>query len=207
MDIHDHIWERLSTPEPFILELWQPRDLAVVVGYSQKTTMEVYLGNCRRDGVPVIRRRGGGGAVVLMPGVVCLTCAFTSARSDSPYFFFKEINNWIVAVLADRCGVQNLSLRGISDIALNDRKILGCAMWKSRRSFLYQGSLLVDPALALMDRYLLHPSREPDYRQGRGHGEFVTSLAREGYSFTPAQLIRLFAAEQSALRTQLLTSL
>ena len=28
----------------------------------------------------------------------------------------------------------------------------------------------------MIERYLRHPSKEPDYRGGKGHGEFVTDL-------------------------------
>ena len=33
------------------------------------------------------------------------------------------------------------------------------------------------------------PSRVPDYRGGRGHGEFCTTLAREGYPFGVEQVM------------------
>jgi lipoate-protein ligase A len=39
----------------------------------------------------------------------------------------------------------------------------------------------VAEAPEFIGRYLKHPSREPDYRAGRKHEEFVTSLAAAGY--------------------------
>ena len=39
-----------------------------------------------------------------------------------------------------------------------------------------------------IERYLKHPLREPDYRHGRNHGDFVTSLAAMGYAFTSATI-------------------
>jgi len=36
--------------------------------------------------------------------------------------------------------------------------------------------LLLDADLMLMDRYLKHPPREPAYRQGRSHLDFVMNM-------------------------------
>jgi len=37
--------------------------------------------------------------------------------------------------------------------------------------------------ISLFDRYLTMPVRVPDYRRGRDHGAFCTTLAKEGYAF------------------------
>ncbi|HOH09381.1 MAG TPA: hypothetical protein PLF89_17795, partial [bacterium] len=90
MEIHDLLYERVSEPEPFLFECWEPEGVAVVIGHGQNAAQEADLTACRRDGVVVIRRRGGGGAVVLMPGVLCLSCAFLSGKSDSPWLFSAD---------------------------------------------------------------------------------------------------------------------
>lgn len=204
MNLHDQLYLRITEEEPFRQVVWEPRGLAVVIGHSQVAEREVYLENCRADAVPVIRRRGGGGAVVLMPGVVCLTVAFNSRQSESPYFFFNKINAFLVDMLSARFLLHGLALKGISDIALEGRKILGCSMFKSRQLFFYQGSLLVRPDLQRIDRYLRHPSQEPDYRQGRGHGAFVTSLWESGYRLEIAQLKEALQQSSAALKGILL---
>ncbi len=188
MNLYDDLMDGLSAATPLRVVFWQPASVAVVVGYSQQPVVEVHVDRCRRDGVPVMRRRGGGGAVVLMPGILCLTCAFISQQSDSPYHFFQKINAFLVEQLAQVFQVPDVRTAGISDLVINKRKILGCSMHKSRHRYLYQGSLLVQPDLDLIERYLRHPSREPDYRQGRGHLTFVTSLAKEGYPLSVRQL-------------------
>jgi lipoate-protein ligase A len=43
-------------------------------------------------------------------------------------------------------------------------------------SFLHHGTLLYGMDVALMERYLRIPKRQPDYRQGRGHRDFVTQV-------------------------------
>ncbi len=188
MYIRDDIYKNVSEQAPLQYELWQPDGVAVVIGYSQKPEIEVDLERCTQDGVPIIRRRGGGGAVVLMPGILCLTFAFISQASVSPYYFFKKINGFISSVLEEQFSIENLSQGGISDLAIGDKKVLGCSIFKSRQLFLYQGSLLVHPDLEQITRYLLHPSKEPDYRGAREHQDFVTSLQASGYPLTTEQI-------------------
>jgi lipoate-protein ligase A len=40
----------------------------------------------------------------------------------------------------------------------------------------YSASLLVKPDVSLVERYLRHPPREPEYRRGRSHREFMGAL-------------------------------
>ena len=77
--------------------------------------------------------------------------------------------------------------RGHGDLALADgekapRKILGASLRQTARQVVYLGALLVADRVALMERYLTAPSREPDYRVGRGHGTFCTHLSAYGAS-------------------------
>ena len=180
---------------PFLYKVWEPEGIAVVLGSSQKAEKEVISENCKADNVPVLKRRGGGGAVVLMPGVICITVAFISYASPSPYFFFQRINEFIVRVLEKSFNIKGLCLQGSSDIAIRDKKILGCSIFKSRNLFHYQGSLLVNPKLQKIDRYLKHPTREPDYRQNREHLDFVTSLVQSGYHVSAEQVKVVFDKE------------
>jgi lipoate---protein ligase len=197
MDIRDHLFDQLGE-QPLLQEWWEPSGTAVVVGYSQNVNKEVHVERCRQDGVAVLRRRGGGGAVLLLPGVLCWTIAFTSTQSESPYYFFKKINAYLAEQL-QHLGVNGVQPAGISDLAIDGKKILGCSMYKSRQRFLYQGSLLINADPHPITRYLQHPSKEPDYRQGRDHGEFITSLFALGYHLKAGELAEKWnsAGEQS----------
>jgi lipoate-protein ligase A len=85
--------------------------------------------------------------------------------------------------------VKNLSIMGISDIVLGDKKICGSSLHRKKDTLLYQGSLLLGPDIQIFDRYLKHPMKEPDYRKGRKHQDFITSLWEEGYRIDKQDLI------------------
>ncbi len=191
MNIYDNLHGDLSPNMPFLFRIWEPEHIAVVIGYSQTAEKEVHQIVCQRDKVPIIKRRGGGGAVVLSPGILCLTVAFKCGASDSPYYYFDKINSYIIHILAEHFAVSKMQKQGISDIAINNRKILGCSIFKSRDKYLYQGSLLVNPAVDLYEKYLKHPSKEPDYRIGRSHLYFVGSLCHFGYRISTGQAGRV----------------
>jgi hypothetical protein len=126
-----------------------------------------------------VQRRGGGGAVVLLPGMVVVTIAGPTGESRDAGKLFCRVNKHLAALI-EGLGVPALAHRGVSDLCLGERKILGCSLAFSRGFALYQGCLLVDCELGAIERCLRHPSREPAYRAGRSHGDFLTTLRRAG---------------------------
>jgi lipoate-protein ligase A len=162
----------------------------IVLGAGRREEEDVRQEQAAADGVPLRRRRGGGGTVVLSPGqaVLALVTEVSSPFRNREYF--RAINHWVREALAALGVPAALVLdRGISDLAMDERKILGTSLYRRRRILFYQGSLLVDNDPALFDRYLRFPSRAPDYRRGRGHVEFCTTLAREGYAVPVARVM------------------
>lgn len=169
---------RFEREGPFVW-LWEPTALACVLG-AGTPERDVDLALCAATDVPVYRRRGGGGAVILSPGNLIITAAYEGGRKPFATQWIQPIAEAVVRALAS-LGVEGAAVRGLGDVALGQRKILGSSLYANRKVALYQGSLLVDSDLNLIPGYLPHPSKEPDYRRGRSHLEFVTSLAREGY--------------------------
>jgi lipoate-protein ligase A len=88
----------------------------------------------------------------------------------------------------ENIGVQHVNYRGISDVAINSRKILGSSIYRKRKAVFYHAVLNISEPVETIERYIKHPTKEPDYRKGRSHKEFVTSLYNEGYTFTVSQL-------------------
>jgi lipoate-protein ligase A len=160
--------------------VYEPQTPCVVLGAAGKPEQDLILDALRRDGVSWMRRRGGGGTVVLGPGQVVLALV---TEVDSPFRnreYAAQINSWIVEALR-RLSITGVHPAGISDLAIREKKIVGTSIYRTRLVLFYQASILVDADISLFTRYLTMPVRVPDYRRGRSHEEFCTTLAREGY--------------------------
>lgn len=162
---------------PEVLRFWEPQDVSVVVGYANRVATEVRLDNCQAAGVPVLRRISGGGTVVQMPGVLNYAVV---RRTERPEVAGISATN---AFVLDRVGRavrqvigKPVQRRGDTDLCLGALKFSGNSQRRLRRAILVHGSILFAADLGRMDELLRHPSREPDYRGGRGHGEFVVNL-------------------------------
>jgi lipoate-protein ligase A len=88
---------------------------------------------------------------------------------------------------------------GSSDLAVHGadgtlRKIAGNSQARKRRSLVVHGTLLADPDWARIERWLRFPSSTPDYRAGRAHRAFLTSLAECGAPSALPEFARAFAA-------------
>jgi lipoate-protein ligase A len=158
-----------------------PDGIQVVLGRSSKPDDEIHLPACQADGVPVFRRPGGGCAVVLDPGNLVVSWAGHAPGIGDNQKHFSRLSSWLIEALA-AAGITGLQPAGISDLAIGDRKVAGACLHRSRDTLFYSASLLVDADIGLMDRYLKHPPREPEYRHGRSHADFVTTLAMENWT-------------------------
>ncbi|HLE60237.1 MAG TPA: hypothetical protein VI700_01740 [Thermoanaerobaculaceae bacterium] len=178
----------VSAPAP-VVRVEEAREIVVVLSRSRDPEREVFLDLCRADGVPVVVRPSGGGAVVLASGVVAASVvAAADPRVRFPEPYFRRFCGVVARALAG-CGVAGLQIRGISDLALNERKVAGSSLrlWQGR--VLFQVSVLVDADVALLERYLRAPSREPPYRHARRHRDFVVTLRGAGLPVACAQVV------------------
>ncbi|MBD3319533.1 MAG: hypothetical protein GF350_00385 [Chitinivibrionales bacterium] len=173
---------------PFVYAYVQER-IEVVHGPSCKSGREIFESRCILDQVPIIKRRGGGGTVVLAPGMVILIVVGKRTKGRSIRDTFSAVHRPLGTLLKMETNLD-IQEQGISDLAVEGRKILGSSLYMTRTPFLYyyQSSLLVETDSALITRYLRHPPREPDYRKGRGHDEFCTSLKNLGIQKTPHKI-------------------
>jgi lipoate---protein ligase len=163
-----------------VSRIYEPASLCAVLGAAGKPEQDLHLDALERDGVPWMRRRGGGGTVVLGPGQVVLAVVTEVASPFRNREYAAAINSWIVEALR-RLSVTGVHEEGISDLAVGEKKIVGTSIYRTRLVLFYQASLLVSNDISLFTRYLAMPVKVPDYRRGRTHEEFCTTLAREGY--------------------------
>jgi lipoate-protein ligase A len=147
----------------------------VVLGRGSDPREELHVDACRDDGVVLVRRKGGGCAVVLDPGNVVVSVALAIGGLGRIRSTFDGLTDWFIAGLA-RIGVPGVIREGTSDLALDGRKISGSCVFRSLGIFYYSATLLVAPDLDLVERYLAHPPREPDYRRGRAHRDFMAGI-------------------------------
>ncbi|MCL5104851.1 MAG: lipoate--protein ligase family protein [Armatimonadetes bacterium] len=174
------------------LRLWWGGAPTVVLGCADKPEKELFQDECERRGITILRRVTGGSTVLQSLGV--LNYSFTApdpGRLDI-HRMFDQGTSLVVRALS-HVGVE-AHKRGISDVAVGDRKISGNAQARKWRAILLHGTLLVDIDRDLMYAVLRHPSREPDYRNGRPHGDFVVTLRELQVDATPHELEEEFVA-------------
>lgn len=162
--------------------VWESARECVVLGSSSRAERDVDPAACLEDGVAVLRRNSGGGAVLLGPG--CLNYALVLPWARYPHcrdvrFSFE----WILGTMRKALAVGGLRLAGEADLALADRKVSGNAQRRGRFALLHHGTLLYGFDAARAERLLRPPQRQPAYRAGRTHRDFLGNLP-----LTPAEI-------------------
>jgi lipoate-protein ligase A len=164
-------------PSRAILRTWEPTSHFVVVGRSNQVGTEVNVEQCRIEATPIFRRSSGGGAVVVGPG--CLAYALVLPLTDPLRAVgVSGVTRLVMETIAS--GLQpvipNVTVCGTSDLVVGDRKFSGNSQRWLKRAFLHHGTILCGFDLPRIGRLLLQPTRQPDYRVGRTHTDFVTNV-------------------------------
>ncbi len=167
-----------------LFRAWSCSRPTVVLGRALDAQREVDIEYCTARDIPIVRRQSGGGAVLIGPGT--LQYAFVlryslSAELRDIASSKRFCNRLLLAALGVRPG---LGEDASGDLTLDGRKVAGLALRRRRQAMLLHGSILVRADLEEIDRVLAHPSREPSYRDGRTHGDFLANLG----SLDPARM-------------------
>ena len=210
-----------------VLRLWESPQPIVVVGRSSRVEDEVDGDYCRATRIPVLRRCSGGAAVVAGPGCLMYAVVLGLARRPALRAVdhaHREVLGRIAAALAPLA--PRVACRGTSDLVLESAaaaaacagsggsataspvrcpeaaetaavKFSGNSIRSKRGHLLYHGTLLYDFPLEQIERCLAMPPRQPAYRGGRPHGQFLANLP------LPAAILRhvlatAFAATEPA---------
>ena len=161
-----------------ILRFWESPRHFVVLGYANRAKAEANLKACELANIPVLRRCTGGGAVLQGPG--CLNYGLILRRSasgllqtiaDTNAFVLDRHKRALTVLLG-----SEIEFLGTSDLALAGRKFSGNAQRRKGDWILYHGTFLIGFDIRLIDEFLPPPSKQPDYRRGRSHTEFLTNL-------------------------------
>jgi len=202
------IVQKYDLPDSYLFEnivdnisakVWIPSEICVVLGRSNNPTDSIHIDNIIRDNVPIYKRPSGGETVILSPNTLVISIAIKQSNFKGGKTYFEKINNEIISILQEY-GIKNLKFKGISDIAINEVKILGSALYQNKDIVFYHAVLNVGESTELMENYLKHPNREPEYRKNRKHHDFVTSLKKEGYNFNSLNLMNSIETDLSHLQ-------
>jgi lipoate---protein ligase len=180
-----------------VLRLWEPARPIVVIGRSSRVQDEVDLAACKAADVPVLRRASGGAAIVSGPG--CLMYAVVGRYAGREHLrLLDELHRHVLGTVAKAVGtlVSGALHIGTSDLAIAGRKFSGNSVRCKREHFFYHGTLLYEFDLSLIGRLLRMPPRQPDYRAGRRHADFVMNLPVAGEALRGA-MATAFGVEQS----------
>ncbi|MCU1275667.1 MAG: Biotin/lipoate protein ligase [Bryobacterales bacterium] len=175
------------------LRFWESPVHFVVLGRSGSVAREVNVTACEAASIRILRRSSGGGTVLQGPG--CLNYALALSLADRPALVnITDSYRIILDRIARGVGVAGLDVCG-SDILLEARKVSGNAQRRTKDWLLHNGTILHGLNITLMERLLFEPQRQPPYRGGRAHRQFVTNL-----NISPRELkhrlIRAWSNEQ-----------
>ncbi|MDH4084837.1 MAG: lipoate--protein ligase family protein [Nitrospira sp.] len=168
-----------------VLRFWESDRHFVVLGRASRLADDVDLAACHEDGLPLLRRVSGGGTVLQGPG--CLSYALVLPLNWHPALAnIRTTNRFILERMATalRRWEPTTAFRGISDLAIGDKKISGNAQRRTGKVLLFHGTILHGMRTDLVARYLTHPVRQPDYRLDRSHQAFLGTIN------APAQAIK-----------------
>jgi lipoate-protein ligase A len=160
---------------------WRVATEAVVCGIGQKPEVEADLDYCAASAIAVLRRRSGGGTVVIGPGTLQYTFAVPYSLA-AELEDIQESKRWCNERLAEALAASGhrtqVTTHCWGDLLLGDRKVAGVALRRRRTAMMLHGTLLESADLERIGRALRHPSREPGYRRGRTHADFLANLGR-----------------------------
>lgn len=181
-----------------LIRTWSFVRPTVVLGRSSKIDEEVDRRFCLSRSIEVLRRCTGGASVVGGPG--CLMYSVVIATpGDGELRKIDVAHDYVMTrvLAAVQDQLPEAKRLGICDLTLDDKKFSGNSLRVTRHHLLYHGTILIASNLDLFARCLAYAPRQPQYRRGRNHGDFITNVDLDQTRLIES-LGRTFAAEQCA---------
>lgn len=162
---------------PSLNIVW-PLEPYVCAGRFQDLEAEVDLEECRRRGLPVIRREVGGGAVYLDGRQVFyqLVVPLSWLGSSYDYRWLFRMGLDAVVLALKRLGV-NAAVRGANDVVVGKRKISGNGAGEIGRAAVVVGNILMDFDYEAMAAVLRVPDEKFRDKAYRSMKDNLTTLA------------------------------
>lgn len=159
------------------LRFWESGEYFIVMGRAGKIDQDCFTYKCIKEGIKIIRRLSGGGTVLQGPG--CLNySAIVAYERDHSYRDIKYSYRDLLSKVASEFKLKGCDIEyfPVSDLALDKKKVSGNAQARKHKFFLHHGTFLYDFDIDRISSYLKHPAKEPDYRDGRSHLDFLTNV-------------------------------
>ncbi|TWT85560.1 putative lipoate-protein ligase A [Posidoniimonas polymericola] len=166
---------------PEVLRVWEPPTPMVVLGRSSRVKDEVNQEACQADRVPVLRRVSGGATILTGRGCLMYTTLLDLTKRPE-LAAVDRAHQFVLGVLTTSLAeiAPGVRCAGQSDLVVPDGerllKFSGNSLRVARKWLLYHGTLMHGLPIEDIAKYLKHPPRQPDYRDQREHGEFLTNL-------------------------------
>ena len=174
--------------------LWEPAETAVVLGSACRAALEVAREACLERGIAVRRRFTGGGTVVVGPFSWCYAFVFSkvidAGTIQGTFSAVHEVIRRIIAGFGLEVRSEPLSDLAVERAAGEVRKVAGHGQKRRRSGVLCDGTLLARAFPFDIESVLPPPPREPPYRKGRSHAEFLTNLKEEGVEASFRDFVR-----------------
>lgn len=168
---------RCEAGGPEVLRFWEAREYFAVLGYAGKAAAEIFHRACGGARIAVLRRLSGGGTAVQGPG--CLSYAVVLEIEKRGLHDVRAANAFVMGrmkrALEPLVGAT-IAIEGFTDLAIGGRKFSGNAQYRKRRALLFHGTILLEFDIALIEKLLPPPARQPAYRRNRSHAEFLTNV-------------------------------
>lgn len=172
-----HLEERLlrTSPHNWCIINDGTIDPTIVMGVSGKPEELLETESVLRDEIPVIRRFTGGGTVIVDHSTIFVTFICNKDAVPGLQSYPQPIMSWSSLIYKEVFqGIADFNLRE-NDYVLGDRKFGGNAQSITKNRWVHHTSFLWDYEVGNMG-YLKQPKRAPEYRQTRGHLEFICRM-------------------------------
>jgi len=183
---------RMENLVPNTIRLYQWKPSAVSIGKNQNPNDTVYVDNCRKLGVDIVRRNSGGGTV-FHDQTGELTYSVTAQTRDLHATDITEVYTSIYAAITDALRLLGIpadyspgNQKNCPNLTINNRKISGSAQTVKRNIVQQHGTLLLNVNLPRMFQLLRIQDIDNCSLAAQMAQRKITSVQNElGHAVTP----------------------
>jgi len=137
-----------------------------------------------KNKIYLVRRLSGGGTVYHSQGNLNYTIMFNLNKYKELYSIkdsFEILLKFVINAL-EKQNIKSFHV-GLSDLAIKTqdgyKKFSGNSQFRKYNVLVHHGTVILDNrVIEEIENILMHPPKEPEYRNGRKHKDFLTSLPK-----------------------------